>query len=155
MLLRLSRRLGIALGGAVITALALQGVAAADVLHRFAADSGDRCGYGYTVGHMTWSSSAPVVGVSGSVVDNPADRTFPCRDDGRISVAQFVAFGLNGTAVDRQAARADNGQQDFAFRLGSNTSAARIAAVTVQVCRYSTNSVPDYCGETRTYRNPL
>ena len=155
MLLRLSRRLGIALGGAVIMALAVQGAAAADVIQRFSANSGDRCGYGYTVGHLTWVSTAPVVGVVGSVVDNPVDRLFPCRDDGLISVAQFVAFNLNGVAVDRGAARADNSQQDFAFRLGANTSARRIAYVTVQVCRFSTNSVPDYCGETQAYRNPL
>ena len=32
------------------------------------------------------------LGVTGSVVDNPIDSTFPCRDDGRITVAQFVAF---------------------------------------------------------------
>jgi hypothetical protein len=153
MLLRLSRRLGLVLGAAVITSLALSGVASADSINRFSANSGDRCGYGFTFGHMTWSSTVPVVGVQGSVVDNPVDRTFPCPDDGRISVAQFVAFGPNG-AVDRQAARADNGQTDFGFRLGSNTSTTRITHVTVQVCRFSSSTVPDYCGETKTYRNP-
>jgi hypothetical protein len=153
MLLRLSRRLGLALGVAVIMGLALPGVASADVLQRFSANSGDRCGYGYTNGHLTWSTAAPVVGVDGTVVDNPADRTFPCRDDGRITVAQFVALTVNG-AVDRQAVRADNGAQTFAFRLGANTSAARITHVTVQVCRHSTSAVPDYCGQVQTYRNP-
>jgi len=154
MLLRLSRRLGLVLGAAVITGLALPGVASADILQRFSANSGDRCGYGFTVGHLTWVSTAPVVGVQGTVVDNPADRTFPCRDDGRITVAQFVAFGPNG-AVDRAAARANNGAQEFAFRLGANTADRRISHVTVTVCRFSTNVVPDYCGETQTYRNPL
>jgi len=154
MLLRLSRRLGIALGAAAIIGLAVPGVANADAVHRFSANSGDACGYGYTFGHMTWSSSAPVVGVQGSVVDNPVDRTFPCRDDGRITVAFFVALNANG-AVDRQAQRADNSEQTFAFRLGSNTAPARISHVTVQVCRFSTNAVPDYCGRTQTYRNPL
>lgn len=153
MLLRLSRRLGVMLGVAVITALALPGVASADVSHRFAANSGDRCGYGQTFGHMTWSSSVPVVGVTGSVVDNPIDDTFPCRDDGRITVAQFVAFSFNG-AVDRQAVRADNSEQTFAFRLGANTSTSRLTHVTVQVCRHSSSTVADYCGETKTYRNP-
>ena len=153
MLLRLSRRLGLALGAAVIVGLALPGVASADAVQRFSANSGDRCGYGFTFGHLNWSSTVPVVGVTGSLIDNPVDRTFPCADDGRISVAQFVAFGPNG-AVDRAAQRADNSQQDFAFRLGSNTAAARLAYVTVQVCRYSTNPVPDYCGETKFYRNP-
>lgn len=151
---RLIRRLGLVLGVAVITGLALPGVASADVIHRFSANSGDRCGYGLTFGHMTWSSTVPVVGVEGTVVDNPTDRTFPCRDDGRITVAQFVAFGPNG-AVDRNAARADNSAQTFAFRLGSSTSPSRISHVTVTVCRYSSNVVPDYCGETKTYRNPL
>ncbi len=153
MLLRLSRRLGIALGIAVITGLALPGVASADVTHRFFADSGDRCGYGYTYGHLTWSTAGPVVGVTGAVVDQPLDRTFPCADDGRITVAQFVAFTSN-TAVDRQATRADNSEQTFGFRLGANTAPARISHVTVQVCRYSSSAVPDYCGLTKTYRNP-
>ena len=153
MLLRLSRRLGIALGIAVITGFALPGVASADVSHRFYADSGDRCGYGYTYGHLTWSTTAPVVGVSGAVVDNPLDRTFPCPDDGRITVAQFVAFAAN-TAVDRNASRADNSEQTFAFRLGASTSPARITHVTVQVCRYSSSAVADYCGQTKAYRNP-
>jgi hypothetical protein len=153
MLLRLTRRLGLALGIAVITGLALPGVASADVSHRFSAYSGDHCGYGYTYGHLTWSSTAPVVGVDGAVVDNPLDRAFPCPDDGRITVAQFVAFTSN-TAVDRQAARADNSEQTFAFRLGANTLPARITHVTVQVCRYSSSAVPDYCGQTKTYRNP-
>lgn len=154
MLLRLSRRLGLALGVAVIAGLALPGVASADTLERFSANSGDRCGYGFTFGHLTWSSTAPVVGVNGSVVDNPVDRTFQCADDGRTSVAQFVAFIANGSAVDRQAARADNGQTDFTFRLGANTSPNRLAYVTVQVCRYSSSAVPDYCGDTKFYRNP-
>jgi len=154
-MLRVFRRLGIALGVAVITSLALQGVAAADVVERFSANSGDRCGYGLTFGHLTWSSSAPVVGVTGSVVDNPVDRTFPCRDDGRISVAQFVAFNVNGSAVDRHAERANNSEQTFAFRLGSSTSTTRIAYVTVQVCRFSTNVTPDYCGAVNAHRNPL
>lgn len=153
MLPRLSRRLGLALGAAVVTALALPGVASADVVHRFAADSGDRCGYGLTFGHLTWSSTVPAVGVTGTVVDNPTDSTFPCRDDGRITVAQFVAFSLNG-AVDRQAVRADNSRQAFAFRLGVNTSTRRLTHVTVQVCRHSSSTVPDYCGETKIYRNP-
>jgi hypothetical protein len=138
---------------AVITSLALPGAASADVSHRFSADSGDRCGYGYTNGHLTWSTAAPVVGVSGTVVDNPVDRTFPCRDDSRITVAQFVAFASN-SAVDRHATRADNSAQAFAFRLGANTSPNRITHVTVQVCRYSTSAVADYCGQTQTYRNP-
>jgi hypothetical protein len=154
MLLQLFRRASIALGVAIVTGLALPGVASADVSHRFSADSGDRCGYGYTYGHLTWSSTVPAVGVSGAVVDNPVDRTFPCRDDGRITVAQFVAFTSN-TAVDRHAARADNSEQTFAFRLGANTSPTRITHVTVQVCRYSSSAVADYCGETKTYRNPV
>ncbi|HET8658690.1 MAG TPA: hypothetical protein VFM55_06795 [Micromonosporaceae bacterium] len=152
-MLRLSRRLGVTLGVAVITALALPGMASADVSHRFSANSGDRCGYGYTSGHMTWSSTAPVVSVTGSVVDNPVDSTFPCRDDGRTTVAHFVAFSLNG-AVDRQAVRADNSEQAFAFRLGTSTSTSRLTQVTVQVCRHSSSTVADYCGETKTYRNP-
>ncbi len=154
MLLRLARRLGIALGIAVITGLALPGVASADVSHRFYADSGDRCGYGYTYGHLAWSATLPLVGVNGAVVDNPLDRTFPCVDDGRISVAQFVAYSSN-LAVDRHAARADNGTQTFSFRLGANTSPTRITHVTVQVCRYSSSAAADYCGETKTYRNPI
>ena len=153
MLLRLSRRLGLALGAAVIMSLAVSGVASADVTHRFSAYSGDQCGYGYTYGHLTWSATLPAVGVDGAVVDHPADRLFPCRDDGRITVAHFIAYTVS-TPVDRQAARADNSEQTFTFRLGANTSPSRITHVTVQVCRYSSSAAPDYCGETRTYRNP-
>lgn len=153
MLLRLSRRLGVALGIAFVLSLALPGVATADVLQRFAANSGDRCVYGFTNGHLNWSSTFPVVAVSGTIVDNPVDRLFPCADDGRISVAQFIAY--SGTlTVDRGAARADNSAQSFAFRLGAATAPSRLTHVTVQVCRYSTNTVPDYCGPLQTYRNP-
>jgi hypothetical protein len=152
MLLRLSRRLGLALGIAFILGLALPGVASADVLQRFAADSGDRCLYGFTNGHLNWSSTVPVVAVSGTIVDNPVDRLFPCIDDGRISVAHFIAYAV--VAVDRGTARADNSAQNFAFRLGAATSARRLTHVTVQVCRYSTNTDPDYCGPLQTYRNP-
>jgi len=157
MLVKLLRTLGVALGVAVVTGLVMPGAALAkeDIMHRFAASSGDACLYGFTSGHMTWSATLPVVGVQGSIIDNPVSSTSACCDDGRISVAQFVAYTVNGVAVDRHAERADNSEQSFAFRLAANTSTARIAVVTVQVCRFSSNPAPDYCGDTKRYPNPF
>lgn len=159
MLTRLSRRLVAAVGLALLAGglvLAAPGVASAanPTVQRFYADSGDACGYGYTVGHLSWDDTRPLVGVRGSVTDYPVDNTWFCADDRRFTVAHFVAFSSN-LPVDRGAARVDNGTVDFSFTLGANTSTTRIHRVVVQICRYSQWSAgPDYCGLRSVYDHP-
>jgi hypothetical protein len=160
MLTRLSRRLVAVLGMALLTGglvVAAPGVASADspTVQRFYADSGDACGYGLTAGHFGWHGTHPVVDVRGTVYDNPVDNTWVCRDDGRFTVANFTAYSSNNVVVDRGAARADNGANDFAFTLGVNTSTTRIHLVVVQICRYSPGSAaPDYCGPRSVFDRP-
>lgn len=161
MLTRSSRRRIMAVGATMVAAALLAltpGVAAADTptVHRFYADSGDACGYGYTVGHLGWHHGHPAVDVRGTVYDNPQDQTWVCRDDGRFTVAHFVAYNSNSVAVDRQAARVDNGAATFGFTLGANTLPTRIHRVVIQVCRHTVGStVPDYCGARAVYDHPL
>lgn len=125
----------------------------------FKADSGDRCGYGYTTGTLTWRAPRPtiysVVDVKGIVVDRPS-RTDPgpgCADDGRYTMAGFIAY-VGRTVVDSALVRVDNGSADIAVTLGENgTVMPIIDQVVVQVCRYSGTPVGiRYCGPPQTYR---
>ncbi len=153
-------RLAVALA-AIVGMFALAAPAYADVAvaQAFAADSGDTCRYGVTEGTLTWRLVSPpthavAVAVGGRLADRPlpADPGSICRDDGLFSVATFVVYAGN-TAVDRQAARADNGVVSFQFVLGANSTVSRIDRLVVQVCRHRPASVqPSYCGRAVEYR---
>jgi len=127
----------------------------------FAADSGDSCRLGSTVGTLTWIARGPlpvtVVRVAGSLTDRPlpTDPSTACRDP-RYSSATFTAY--RGTAVvDSERVKVDNGQLAFAFDLTSTlTVITPIDRVVVQVCRHAPPGMglPDYCGKAVEYRLP-
>lgn len=133
-------------------------VVAPAVAQEFKADSGDRCGYGYTTGALAWRTDRPtvhaVVDVKGVVADRPlpADPGAVCPDDRAYSTAAFVAYA-GRTVVDSKLVRADNDSVDFRLTLGlDSTIAPVIDRVVVQVCRYSTSPIGiSYCGSPRTY----
>lgn len=156
-------RVGSALA-ALLAVMAIPGTAhAAGVTQPFSADSGDACRYGVTEGSLNWrysTSPTPLPAVAVDVAGRLADRPLPgdpstaCRDDGYYSTATFVAYA--GTvAVDRQSRTVDNDVASFTFTLGSNTAAARVDRVVVQVCRSPRATVPpSYCGRAVTYLAP-
>lgn len=126
---------------------------------KFAADSGDRCRFGYTEGILSWQWSrvgpqalATAVNLSGVLVDEPsASPSFVCRDDRYYTVATYVAYS-GSTVVDRRAARVDNSAVRIDITLGGTTSAAGIARLVVQVCRSPLLGTGiSYCGEPRSY----
>ena len=118
----------------------------------FAADSGDSCRLGSTVGTLTWIARGPlpvtVVRVAGSLTDRPlpTDPSTACRDP-RYSSATFTAY--RGTAVV------------VSVEVRSNANATwplitPIDRVVVQVCRHAPPGMglPDYCGKAVEYRLP-
>lgn len=147
---------------AVLCALTAASTAQADgsvVLQTFYADSGDQCPMGYTKGTLGWHAGpvvndVDVVHVNGYLVDRPlpTDPSTACRDL-RWSVASFTAYS-GGMAVDKKQVKVDNGQLDFTFDLSARLRI--IEAVSIQVCRFSPNSVtPDYCGKQVVYKRPF
>lgn len=124
----------------------------------FKADSGDRCGYGYTTGALAWRAPRPtiysVVDIKGIVVDRPnrSDPGVGCADDGGYTAAGFIAY-VGRTVVDSAVIRVDNDTADFALTLGeTSTITPIIERVVVQICRYSSAPVGiSYCGSPRTY----
>jgi hypothetical protein len=117
------------------------------------ADSGDSCVYGSTSGTLVWRAigKAIVVDVSGVVVDKPRlAEPSKCADDGFYTIAVFRAY--SGTdVVAREDAKADNGENQLQFTLGTN-SASGLTHLVVQVCREPLFILlPSYCGTAVTY----
>ena len=127
------------------------------ILQRFAADSGDRCRYGFTEGVLSWRAVHPpepvAVDVTGRLTDRPtATDPVACADDRFYSIANFTALASN-VVVDRRSVRVDNGVIPFNFVLGNNSAIARIDTVTIQVCRLGIFG-PGYCGKAQIF-HPL
>jgi hypothetical protein len=127
----------------------------------FAADSGDRCQYGYTRGTLGWHLGPLVrprtVDVKASIVDRPlpAQPVTICGDDGRFTVVTMTAYARD-VAVDTELVRADNGIREITFPLVNETSVAPIDRIVVQVCRHPRVSGPAvYCGARQEYRAPV
>ncbi|MGC5053957.1 hypothetical protein ACLQ2S_21190 [Micromonospora sp. DT48] len=156
-------RAATALAAALIATTVMAGSATASpspIPQRFSVPSGDSCAYGYTEGVLEWRSFAPAAAVrlTGVVVDRPiANEPIACRDDRRYTIATYVAYA-GETVIDRAAQRADNSAVRLDLLLGSNTSAAGIDRVVIQVCRASFDRpsvAPDYCGREYTFRPTL
>ena len=148
---------------AMFAVLASPGTAhAATITQPFAADSGDACRYGVTDGKLGWrygdTSPLPLAGVDvrGRLTDRPvpSDPTTVCPSDGYFSVATFVAYAGN-VEVARKSSAANNSTVTLEFTLTSDTAAARISRVVVQVCRSPIVTLPpSYCGRAVEYRAP-
>lgn len=153
-LLRVATILAAALAIGAITA---SSAAASPILQRFSVPSGDNCTYGYTEGHLEWSSLTPArtVTLTGVIADRPIpnDPGAVCRDDGRYTIATYVAYAGN-RPIDETARRVDNGVARFQFALDASTNRLGIDKVTIQVCRVSLvapSPAPDYCGRMYTF----
>jgi hypothetical protein len=156
---RLATRPAILLGavaaGLVLAAPAVADVAP-DVKQRFAADSGDKCRMGVTVGVLVWPGrpdERSVVHVTGAVADVPDT---PCGHDHRYTVAYFTAYSKR-QRVEFEQRSVDDEKISFDFDLGDAASTARpVDLVTVRVCRLSpVPSIPyDYCGTEQFYTRP-
>lgn len=149
----------IASAAAFLATLAVAAPAKADIAppRPFHADSGDTCVYGYTKGSLLWVTPGPLppiaVNLTGSLVDrpNPMDARV-CRDDGYYSTATFTAYS-GSIVVGSQAVRADNGEVQFQFSLGTNSPGTPVTHLVVQVCRDPLVTLPpSYCGRAVTYR---
>lgn len=144
----------------IIGATVVSGATASPMPQRFSVPSGDNCTYGYTEGLLEWRSAAPAgaVSVTGTVVDRPqpSDPIAVCRDDGRYTIATYIAYAGN-RPIDQTARRVDNGTLRIQFVLGGTTYPVGIDRLTIQVCRVSLiapSPTPDYCGRVYTFLPP-
>jgi|HigsolmetaAR206D_1030411.scaffolds.fasta_scaffold11308_1 hypothetical protein len=130
---------------------------------RFAADSGDRCRYGYTAGTLDWRPiTAPPtpaeVLLTGYLADRPfrEDPGVGCVDDQRFTYATYSAYS-RGILVDEAVRRVDNNQVAIEVPLRADVTRGPIDTVVIEVCRVSLTSSlprPDYCGPAQRYLRP-
>jgi hypothetical protein len=123
----------------------------------FAADSGDTCRHGFTIGTLIWdpgiaaTRGQPTVSAEGYLADD-----ITCLPDIYSSAVTFTAY--SGVAVvDTEVRKADNDRVVFSFTFVDRSASVLprvIDRVVVQVCRHTNLSPPDYCGKAQEYKHP-